>query len=177
MLEKLKYPIGHYTKPNEFTREIIEGYIQVIEFFPQKISRETIHLTRDKLDDTYRPEGWTLRQLVNHCADSHMNAYMRFKFALTEDKPEIKPYPEAIWAELPDSLEISIEPALKIISGVHERWAFLLRKLDDKNWKRGYYHPEKGRVIPLDEAAGMYAWHCEHHLAHITSFKKRMRWE
>jgi hypothetical protein len=176
-MEKLKYPIGHYAKPAVITKNILEAYIGTIAGFPEKIASETRHLSADKLDNPYREGGWTIRQVVNHCADSHMNAYTRHKLALSEDTPTIKPYFEAIWAEFPDSLSMPIEPALSLLKGMHGRWVVLLQSLGEKEWRRGFIHPEKGREIKLDESAGMYAWHCEHHLAHITGLKKRMGWE
>lgn len=176
-LEKLKYPIGKYEKPLNYTNEILREYISVIENFPARISAETLHLPDDQLETPYRPDGWTLRQVVNHCADSHLNAFARFKLALTENKPVIKPYLQDDWATLPDSRTMPIAPALQIIEGVHARWTVLIKQFGYNEWKRGFFHPEYDRFICLDESAGNYAWHCRHHLAHITALKKRMRWK
>lgn len=131
-MEKLKYPIGKFEKPEELTKDYLEKCISVIEQFPSLLRAETHHLTDEQLDTRYRPEGWTVRQVVNHCADSHMNAVIRVKWALTEHKPTIKPYFEDRWAELPDGTSISIEPALNLLDGLHKRWATLLRSLSDK---------------------------------------------
>jgi hypothetical protein len=176
-MEKLKYPIGHYEKPGNITSEHLRGYLTVLAGFPDKIKTETEHMSDDRLETPYRPDGWNIRQVVNHCADSHMNALIRVKLALTEDNPVIKPYDEAAFARLQDTLSMEIQPAIFILQGVHQRWVKLLQTFTYNEWRRGYYHPEKNRTIPLDESTGMYAWHCEHHLAHIRALKKRMRWE
>lgn len=176
-MEKLKYPIGHYVKPEVFTMAILNDYITMIGDFPQKIKQEVDQLTDQELDTPYRSEGWTIRQVVNHCADSHVSALIRFKLALTEDTPVIKPYMEALWAELPDSKNMPIQPALTTLEGTHKRWVMILKSLSEKEWHRSFIHPEKEKEISLNESAGMYAWHCEHHLAHITGLKKRMGWE
>jgi hypothetical protein len=175
-LEKLKYPIGKYKKPDTLTTEILYNYITDIESFPERLRVEVENLTDEHLDTQYRPNGWTIRQVVNHCADSHMNGLARLKLALTEDKPTIKPYMETLWAELPDSKTIPIEPALHILDGLHKRWAVLLKSLSQDDLKRIYIHPEHGREFQLEESIGLYAWHCSHHLAHITELKKRMNW-
>lgn len=178
MSEKnLKYPIGQYQKPEIITDEIIKEYISVIENFPSKIRSETAHLTDEQLDTQYRPDGWSIRQVVNHCADSHMNSLMRFKLALTEDEPTIRPYFEDRWAELADSKDVSIEPALKMLDGIHERWAILLKSLTKDDLSRCFIHPEYGKTYRLDENIGVYAWHCDHHLAHISVLKKSMNWQ
>lgn len=128
-------------------------------------------LSETTLELTYRPSGWTIRQVVHHCADSHMNAFIRFKLALTEDSPTVKPYREEFWAELPDILNLPIEPSLQILEGLHQRWATLLRSFGSREWMAGYIHPEHGKHVGLDEATGEYAWHCRHHLAHIRVAK------
>jgi len=177
MEEQLKYPIGHFNPPQDYSQQILDDYIRIISAFPAKIADQTAHLSDDQLDTPYRQNGWTIRQVVNHCADSHMNALIRFKLALTETTPVIKPYLEALWGQLPDSSAMPVQPALSIISGVHERWTVLLKSLVEKDWQKGFIHPEKGREIKLTESAGNYAWHCEHHLAHITGLNARMNWK
>ncbi|MEO6305324.1 MAG: YfiT family bacillithiol transferase [Bacteroidia bacterium] len=177
MMEELKYPIGHYQKPEAFTKEILNEAISIIENFPKKLKQETEHLTDEQLDTPYRPDGWTIRQVVHHCADSHMNAMIRVKLALTEDTPTIKPYAEALWAELPDTKNLPIHFSLSILEGVHFRWATTLKNMKEKEFDRCFIHPEKGRELSLHESTGMYAWHCKHHLAHITSLKKRKDWK
>jgi len=175
MLEQLKFPIGKYVKPAVIDAESIESWIKTITDFPEQLSSTTALLDNNQLDTQYRPDGWTIRQVVHHCADSHMNALIRFKLALTEDQPTIKPYAEALWAELPDSI-LSIEPSLKIIEGVHKRWGELLKLLSQKELKRTLFHPEHKKTFALDEYIGNYAWHCTHHLAHIQVLKKQKGW-
>lgn len=171
----VRYPIGQFEKPNFINKQELSGWIRIIAEFPQEIASEVLSLTDEQLDTPYRDGGWTVRQVVHHCADSHMNAFIRFKLALTETNPTIKPYYEALWAELPDS-KIQLEPSLNLLKGLHERWSKLLESLDDEDLKRTYNHPELGRPIPLDEVIGMYAWHCNHHLAHITVLKRNQKW-
>ena len=177
MTEELKYPIGKFVKTDKLTPSLLAEYINEIETFPAKLSKELRGLTEEQLDTKYRSEGWTIRQVVNHCADSHMNSLVRFKLALTEDKPTIKPYLQAGWAELADSKSMPIESALKTLEGLHQRWTVLLKSLTEKDLNSVFIHPEQGREIKLDETIALYAWHCRHHLAHITSLKKRKQWD
>lgn len=172
----LQYPIGKFQKPDEFTDEILIELINTLEDFPSKIRTETENLSDEQLDTVYRPGGWTIRQVVNHCADSHMNSLMRFKLALTEDEPEIKPYFEDRWAELEDSKNMNIDAALKMLEGIHERWTVLLRSLSKDQLSRTFIHPEHGMKFRLDENIAVYTWHCDHHLAHIKELKKRKNW-
>ncbi|MBC7390699.1 MAG: putative metal-dependent hydrolase, partial [Opitutaceae bacterium] len=137
---------------------------------------EVIYLTDSQLDTSYRPEGWTIRQVVNHCADSHMNSLVRFKLALTEDKPIIKPYYEERWAELSDSKSMPVIPAIQMLHGIHSRWTILLKSLSDNDIKKTFIHPEHGKEFSIEENIGVYAWHCNHHLAHITTLKKSKGW-
>jgi len=174
-MEELKYPIGQFKAPENFSGEILENYISIIESFPKKLKLEVENLTKVQLDVPYRPEGWSVIQVVNHCADSHMNALIRVKLALTEETPIIKPYRQELWGELADGA-MPIHFSLNILEGVHARWVVLLRSLSDEQWKRGFIHPEKGKELSLKEAAGSYSWHCEHHLAHVVNLKKRMLW-
>jgi hypothetical protein len=176
-LETLKYPIGHFVKPAHFTLEIISKCISDIETFPMRLRMETAHLSQEQLDTQYRPQGWTIRQVVHHCADSHMNSIIRFKLTLTEDKPTIKPYHEERWAELADSRTLPIGPSLQLLEGLHARWVVLLKSLTEEELHKSFIHPEHGKVTRLDENIGIYAWHCNHHLAHITTLKKRMGWK
>jgi hypothetical protein len=176
-LEQLKFPIGKFEKPDVITSKMITQYISDIEMFPSKLRAETEHLSDEQLNTVYRPDGWTIRQVINHCADSHMNSLVRFKLALTEDKPIIKPYFEDRWAELADSKNIPIEPALKMIEGLHQRWVILLKSFTEEQLKRCFIHPEHGREISISENIGIYGWHCNHHLAHITTLKKQKDWK
>jgi hypothetical protein len=168
----LKYPLGVFNNPKEINDTILNEWISVISVFPFKLKTEIHSLSEIELDTQYRPEGWTIRQVIHHCADSHMNSFIRLKLALTEEQPTIKPYLEDRWAELPDSRTMSIQSSLNIIEGVHERWVTLLKTLTNDQWKRTFIHPEHGKVFSIDEATGFYAWHCEHHLAHIYQAKK-----
>lgn len=175
-LDSFRFPIGKFQAPCTYTPEIIESYIQTIESFPDKLEVEVKHLSEIQLNTPYRPNGWTIRQVINHCADSHMNALMRFKLAMTEENPIIKPYMEARWAELADSKHMPIEPALLMLKGTHIRLGIILRSITTKDLKRTFIHPEHNKTFYLDENMGMYAWHCEHHLSHITSLKKAKEW-
>jgi len=175
-LIKLKFPIGKFVKPQLISNEIIQKWIEDIEFFPARIKKEVIGLNEAQLDTQYRPNGWTIRQVVHHCADSHMNSLTRFKLSLTEDKPVIKPYFEERWAELVDSKTMDITPSLKMLDGIHARWSILLKNLATEDLKRTFVHPEHGKEFRVDENIGVYAWHCNHHLAHITQLKKSKNW-
>lgn len=175
-IEQMKYPIGKFKMSDVVTAETIEKFIWEIESFPVRFKAEVENLTNQQLDTPYRPDGWTIRQVVNHCADSHMNGLIRHKLLLTEDKPTIKPYMEDRWAELADSKTMLIESALKILDGVHKRWTVLLKSLSEIDLERTYVHPEHGKEFKLDESIALYAWHCNHHLAHITELKKHKGW-
>ncbi len=173
---ELSFPIGRFEKPKEITPDILRSYISDISTFPERIRKAVEHLSEEQLDTPYRPDGWTIRQVVNHCADSHMNSLTRLKLALTEDNPTIKPYYEDRWAALPDSKDMPIEPALKMLEGIHERWTVLLNSMTKVQLERTFIHPEHGKAFRLDENIGSYAWHCNHHLAHITTLESRMGW-
>jgi uncharacterized damage-inducible protein DinB len=176
-LEKLKFPIGKFEVPKEISATDLECYIKDLGAFPIRLQKEVANLSDEQLDTPYRTEGWTIRQVVNHCADSHMNSFIRFKLALTEDTPTIKPYYEDRWAELSDSKNMPIDPALKMIAGIHDRWTFLIKSLVKEQLQRTFIHPEHGREFRLDEIIAMYAWHSNHHLAHITVLKQNKGWE
>ncbi|MGL5113132.1 MAG: YfiT family bacillithiol transferase [Flavobacterium sp.] len=176
-IENLKFPIGKFEKPTTITNAILEKWIEDIAAFPARLNSEVINLTNKQLDTQYRPNGWTIRQVVHHCADSHMNSLIRLKLALTEDEPTIKPYFEERWAELADTKEMPIPSSLKILDGVHERWTVILKNLSHDDYKRVFIHPEHGITCSIDENIGVYAWHCNHHLAHITETKKKHNWK
>jgi hypothetical protein len=169
--ERLKYPIGKFKKPAIIENAQIERWIKSIEAFPQQLSQELSGLSEKEVQKQYRPGGWTIKQVVNHCADSHMNSLIRFKLALTEDTPTIKPYHEDRWAELPDTKSIPIESSLQLLKGLHERWGYLLRSLSDEELNRQFKHPETNELISLKTNIGIYAWHGEHHLAHVKNAK------
>ncbi|MBV8708131.1 MAG: bacillithiol transferase BstA [Acidobacteriaceae bacterium] len=164
--QNLRYPLGKYQPPEKISSEQRTEWINTIAALPQELKLAVSHLTESQLDTPYRPGGWTVRQVVHHLPDSHLNSYIRFRFALTEDTPTIKPYDEAKWAELPDAKTGPIGSSLLILEGLHERWTALLRTLDDAAFARTLRHPEWGE-IRLDWTLGLYAWHCRHHLAHI----------
>ncbi len=176
-IEQLKYPIGKFEKPTTITKDILSKSISDISSFPARLIHEVNHLTDEQLDTQYRPDGWTIRQVVHHCADSHMNSLTRLKLALTENQPTIKPYYEERWAELADSKNMLIAPALKMIEGIHERWTALLNNLTEEEHGKIFIHPEHGKTFRIDENIGVYAWHCNHQLAHITETKKRNNWK
>lgn len=175
-LELLKYPIGKFIKPDVISKEYINKCISVIETFPLKLKKEVESLSENQLNTQYRPKGWTIRQVVNHCADSHINSLIRFKLVLTEEKPTIKPYFENLWAELPDSKLMNINASIKILEGIHEKWVVLLRSLSDEDLDKTFIHPEHDKEISLKTNIAIYAWHCEHHISHITSLKQRRNW-
>ena len=164
--QDLRYPLGKYQPPERISSEQRTEWINTIAALPQELKQAVSHLTESQLDTPYRPSGWTVRQVVHHLPDSHLNSYIRFRLALTEDTPTIKPYDEAKWAELPDAKTGPIGSSLLILEGLHERWTALLRTLDDAAFARTLRHPEWGE-IRLDWTLGLYAWHCRHHLAHI----------
>ena len=143
-LEKLKYPIGRYQLEDNINKASIDKWIKEIELVPQKLSEAVNGLNKDQLQTPYRPDGWTIQQVIHHIADSHMNAYIRFKLALTEDKPMIKPYEEKLWAELPDSNLVDINVSLDLINSLHKRWSILLKQLNEEELEKEFLHPESG---------------------------------
>ena len=166
-LEKLKYPIGKFVVNESINQSMIDEWIVDLSTFPERLKNETFDLTDKELDTPYRIDGWTIRQVFHHCADSHMNSFIRFKLALTEDVPIIKPYEEQLWAELADGNSNDIVPSLQIIESVHKRWVLLLKSLSSTELKRQFFHPSNLKISSLEETIGVYAWHCNHHLAHI----------
>jgi len=174
-LHELKFPIGEFVTPKEYPVVVLTKWIQHIEEFPQRIRAAVKDLSKEQLDTQYRPDGWTIRQVVHHCADSHMNCLTRFKLTLTEKKPTIRPYHEDLWANLPDS-KMQLAPSLKMIDGIHERLTFLLKSLTEEQRKLVYIHPEHGKEFSLNEVIAMYSWHSNHHLAHITTLIEEQNW-
>ena len=178
-MSDLRYPVGKFqwTAPETQQQAAKDrvSYIDVIAKMPGQVRSAVQDLKPEQLDTPYRPEGWTVRQVVHHVPDSHMNAYVRFKLALTEEQPPIKPYKEADWAKLPDSKITPIEVSLHLLAALHARWVDLLQALQPSDFGRTLYHPEHG-IVTLDRMLAMYAWHSKHHLAHITSLRERMGW-
>jgi hypothetical protein len=166
-LEQLRYPVGRFERLKApLDRAAREGHLETIAQAPATLRALTAGRSDVDLDTPYRPQGWTVRQVVHHVPDSHMNAYIRMKFALTEDAPVIKTYDEARWAELPEAKTAPAEISLALLDALHRRWLMFLRALSDADFGRAYRHPELGDVT-LDEAVALYAWHCRHHAAHI----------
>jgi hypothetical protein len=173
-LEHIRYPVGRFTPPPSSEPAIRAEYITILRMLPADLQSAVNGLTHDQLDTPYREGGWTLRQLVHHVADSHAMAYTRYKLALTEDWPTIKPYDEAAWARLADT-SLPIDCSLAMIAALHERWVTLLETLSDADFQRGYIHPENGRQ-DLATVLALYAWHSRHHTAHITGLRSRKNW-
>ncbi len=175
-LEKLKYPIGKFSAPKEFSKALYDQWIQTIDELPKKLTTAVNNLTDKQLDTPYREGGWTVRQVVHHLADSHLNSYIRFKLAMTEDLPTIKPYSEDRWAELEEAKHAPVEISLLLIVALHKRWVLFLKTLTEDDLKRKFHHPESKRDMELRTTLALYAWHCNHHLAHITVLKEREGW-
>ena len=170
-----RYPTGMFLPPDQPTRESRALAIATIAETPQQMRDAVQGLDEDQLDTPYREGGWTLRQVVHHVPDSHLNAYIRLKLALTEPTPVIKPYDEAAWANLVDTTAVPIDVSLNLLDAVHKRFVALLRAMKDDDFRREYVHPETGRH-PLDHLLALYAWHGPHHVAHITSTRARLGW-
>ena len=169
-----RYPIGRFEAPVTSTAEDRAAHIAVLCDLPERLSEVVNDLDEAQLDTPYRAGGWTVRQVVHHIADSHMNSYVRFKLALTESEPVVKPYDEASWAVLADSL-LPVDVSLTLTWALHERWVALLESMTEKDFQKKYSHPERG-VQDLATTLALYAWHSRHHTAHITSLRARMGW-
>lgn len=175
-LELLKYPIGKFTFPENPTNEQLGDWISILEEFPQRLESLVKNLSNDQLDTPYRPEGWTVRQTIHHVSDSHQQSYTRFKWALTEDKPIIKAYYEERWAELVDSKTAPINMSLQHLKAVHLKLVYLLKRLSEADLDRSFIHPETKNDISLKRNIGLYAWHSNHHYAHIEHLLIRNHW-
>jgi hypothetical protein len=175
MSSDLRYPVGRYLPPEPITAAHRPEWIEQIARAPAALREAVRGLSDAQLDTPYRPGGWTVRQVVHHVPDSHLNAYTRFKLALTEDEPTIKPYDEARWATLEDGRHGPPDVSLALLEALHTRWVRLLRSLDAEDFARPFNHPEHGKLT-LDWTLGMYAWHGRHHVAHITSLRAREGW-
>ena len=178
-MEDLRYPIGKFewvppANEAEMAKRRPE-YIDVIAGLPEKFGKAVAGLTPAKLDTPYRPEGWTVLQLAHHVPDSHANAYIRFKLALTEYEPSIKPYKEDMWAKLADTANTPVDVSMQMLSAIHTRWVAILRSMDSSDFARPLRHPEIG-VIDLNRMLALYAWHSAHHTAHVTNLRQRMGW-
>jgi len=174
-MQDLRYPVGRCPSKPVLTPEERRAGIDAIAQTPDRLHAAIAGLSRDQLDTPYRPGGWTVRQVIHHLPDSHMNSYVRFKLALTEDEPTIKAYDEALWAKLGDSRETPIEVSVALLEALHKRWVTLLRGMRAEDFARRLKHPERG-AMTLDDVLTTYSWHGQHHVAHITSLRHRMGW-
>lgn len=171
----LKYPVGRYKAPLAITAEQREAWIEEMAKLPENLRKAVAGLNNAQLDTPYRPGGWTVRQVVHHVPDSHMHSYARFRLALTETVPVIKPYEEGAWAELSDAKTAPLAPSLELLEGLHTRFVLLLKSLSDADFARTFKHPELGEKR-LDWTLGLYAWHSLHHVAHINNLRTRQGW-
>jgi uncharacterized damage-inducible protein DinB len=170
-----RYPIGRAEILPEITAQRRAELIAQVAAAPAQLREAVAGLDDRQLDTPYREGGWTVRQVVHHVPESHMNAFMRFKLALTEDVPTIKPYDEAAWAKLPD-VALPVEPSLQLLEALHVRWVALLRAMTPEQFALGFVHPEHGRTLTLDQTLQIYGWHGRHHTAHVTALRERMGW-
>lgn len=171
----LRYPIGEFKFEGPLTNDQRRAFIDAIEETPARMRAAVAGLDEQQLDTPYRPEGWTIRQVVHHVPESHLNSYIRLKLAITEEEPTIKPYFEDRWAELDDARQAPIELSLNLLDALHGRWVWFLRSLKDADFQRTFRHPELG-IVSIDKNIALYAWHGQHHVAHITSLRERMGW-
>lgn len=175
-IERQRYPIGKYIQPETAPPTQLYAWIEEIAALPAQLRETVAGMTDTQLDTPYRAGGWTVRQVVHHVPDSHLNAYIRFKLSLTEERPVIKPYKENLWAELADSKRTPIEVSLNLLDCLHRRWVILLRTMSPEDFTCTYFHPEYQKEFTLEGVLGLYAWHGKHHLAQIRALKERMRW-
>ena len=174
-MSDLQYPIGKFHFAGPLTDDQRRSAVNEIANAPANLRLAVKDLSEAQLDTPYRPGGWTVRQVVHHVPDSHMNAYVRFKLALTEDEPTIKPYEQQLWADLPDTKSTPAEVSLALLDSLHERWVQLLQSFTASDWKRTFRHPELG-IVSLERNLALYAWHGRHHIAHITTLRDREGW-
>lgn len=175
-LQHLKYPIGTFECPKNITKQDIQDWISVLKLFPERLENLVKDLSDEQLDTVYRPNGWTVRQVVHHLSDSHHHSYIRFKWALTEDKPIIKAYFEDRWAELFDSKVAPIEMSLNHLKAIHHKLVYFIKGLNEADLKKSFIHPETNSEVMLSYNIGNYAWHSNHHYAHIENLFKRNNW-
>jgi uncharacterized damage-inducible protein DinB len=174
-MQDLRYPVGKFHYDAAASTGQQQVFLEEIAQTPAKLRAAVAGLEDTQFDTPYRPGGWTVRQVVHHVPDSHLNSYVRFKLALTEDEPTIKTYAEDRWAELPDNKATPVEVSLTLLDSLHDRWIRLLRSLTPEQWKRTFRHPDLGPMT-LEKTLALYAWHGRHHVAHITELRKRMSW-
>jgi hypothetical protein len=171
-----RYPIGRFTAPTGLDATGRRAALVVLAELPVRIGAAVAGLDDTQLDTPYRAGGWTVRQVVHHVADSHLNAVIRIRLALTEERPTIRPYDEKRWAELADAATLPVAPSLRILEGLHQRWVALLESLDEADWDRELLHPEFDAPLPIWSVVALYDWHCRHHVAHITRLRAREGW-
>ena len=172
----LRYPIGKFTLPMRISEDDRNVFISEIEALPKILNDAVDGLTEEQLDTRYRPDGWTIRQVIHHLADSHLNSYVRFKWTVTESQPVIKAYDEKDWAQLEDARKAPVSLSLHLLEGIHRRWVWFLRSLGPDDWRKCFVHPETNKQVPLEINLALYAWHGKHHLAHILELKKHKDW-
>jgi len=175
-IDQLRYPVGQYEPPLQIDAALRKQWMQTLGSLTANIRTAIEGLSEEQLDTPYRPEGWTVRQVIHHLPDSHMNSYIRFKLALTEDHPAIRPYAEDRWAELKDYQNTPVEVSLALLDSLHYRWVTTLENMKEEEWSRTLFHPESKQSFRLDVFLGNYDWHSRHHLAHITTLKERQGW-
>jgi uncharacterized damage-inducible protein DinB len=175
MSEDLRYPIGKY-ETEEYSEEVKESWLADLRYLPNSMEDAIQNLDEQQLQTPYRPDGWTVHQLVHHVADSHMNAYIRFKLGFTEENPTIRPYEEKAWAKTSDVQELPVNISITLLFALHRRWSEFLDHFTDEDWNRTIFHPQQNKQMTLWQLLGLYAWHSRHHTAHITSLRERMGW-
>ncbi len=175
-IESLKYPIGKFQRPTALTQQDRIKLIKSIQKLPKRLTKTVEYLSEEQLNTPYRPGGWTVAQVVHHLPDSHVNSYIRFKWALTEDTPIIKAYDENLWSKTPDATTTDIKSSLQLLKGLHKRWSRVLTNMTEQDYARELSHPEWSSYLSLDTMLALYSWHCDHHLAHIRELVKRERW-
>ena len=174
-MEDSRYPIGRFQMPQNATQEDRQRWIEAIENAPGQLRQAVAGLSDEQLDTPYRPQGWTIRQVVHHITDSHLNGYVRTKWALTEDNPAIKTYKQTRWADSPEARSGDVELSLPLLESLHRRWTVVLHSFQTEDWSQTFQHPEWG-TVPLDVNVALYAWHGAHHIAHITTLRERKGW-
>jgi hypothetical protein len=175
MSQDLRYPIGKY-EPQPFSTKQKDIWLKDIKFLPQAVESAILNLDENQLKTPYREGGWTAHQVIHHLADSHINAYCRFKLGLTEDSPIIRPYEEKLWAELDDVKHLPVNISITLLYALHTRWHETMKHLPDAGWQRAIIHPEHNKSVTLWYMLGMYAWHGKHHVAHVTDLRERNKW-
>ncbi len=181
MSTDLRYPIGkvsdqQYSDRKEYDVKVKEAHLLDIQMCPSLLENAILNLDEQQLNVPYREEGWTSKQVIHHVADSHINAYIRFKLALTEDNPTIKTYDEAAWANLSDTKNLPVNISLTLLHALHTRWVELMKNMTEQDWQKTVFHPEHKRTMSLWDLLATYAWHGKHHVAHITALRERMGW-